>query len=58
MSELTLLGEVKISQNNMDELAVAIKQEIAEKYDIIVTEDTVSDSKKLMAEINKQKDSL
>ena len=56
MSELTLLGEVKISQNNMDELAVAIKQEIAEKYDIIVTEDTVSDSKKLMAEINKQKD--
>lgn len=58
MSELTLLGEVKISQNNMDELAVAIKQEIAEKYDIIVTEDTVSDSKKLMAEINKQKDSF
>ena len=56
MSELTLLGEVKISQNNMDELAVAIKKEIAEKYDIIVTEDTVSDSKKLMAEINKQKD--
>ena len=56
MSELTLLGEVKISQNNMDELAIAIKQEIAEKYDIIVTEDTVSDSKKLMAEINKQKD--
>ena len=34
MSELTLLGEVKISQNNMDELAIAIKQEIAEKYDI------------------------
>ena len=56
MSELTLLGEVKISQNNMDELAIAIKKEIAEKYDIIVTEDTVSGSKKLMAEINKQKD--
>ena len=52
MSELTLLGEVKISQNNMDELAVTIKKEIAEKYDIIVTEDTVADSKKLMAEIN------
>ena len=43
-------------QSNMDELAVKIQNDIKQKYDIVVTEDTVADSKKLMVQINKDKD--
>jgi len=45
-------------ESNMDSLAIKIKDDIKEKYDIVVTEDTVTESKKLMAEINKDKDSF
>lgn len=45
-------------KSNMDSLAIKIKNDIKEKYDIVVTEDTVTESKKLMAEINKDKDSF
>lgn len=41
--------------SNMEQLAIKIKNDIAEKYDIVVTEDSVTESKKLMAEINKEK---
>lgn len=42
--------------SNMDELAKSLKQDIQKKYDIIVTEDSLPETKKLMAEINKNKD--
>lgn len=45
-------------KSNMDSLAIKIKDDIKEKYDIVVTEDTVTESKKLMAEINKDKDNF
>lgn len=41
--------------SNMEQLAIKIKSDIAERYDVVVTEDTVTESKKLMAEINKEK---
>lgn len=42
--------------SNMEELARSLKQDIQNKYDIIVTEDSLPETKKLMAEINKCKD--
>lgn len=41
--------------SNMDELAQKIKSDIKEKYDLVVTEETVTSTKKLMADINKEK---
>ena len=41
--------------SNMEELAVGIKKDIQTKYDLIVTEDSLPETKKLMAEINKRK---
>lgn len=42
--------------SNMEELAENIKKDIQNKYDIIVTEDSLPETKKLMAEVNKDKD--
>lgn len=42
--------------SNMEELAENIKKDIQTKYDLIVTEDSLPETKKLMAEINKDKD--
>lgn len=42
--------------SNMEELAENIKKDIQNKYDIIVTEDSLPETKKLMAEVNKEKD--
>lgn len=52
--QLTINHSLDIS-SNMEQLAIKIKDDIAEKYDVVVTEDTVTESKKLMAEINKEK---
>jgi len=42
--------------SNMEELAENIKKDIQNKYDIIVTEDSLPETKKLMADVNKEKD--
>lgn len=55
--QLTINHSLDIS-SNMEQLAIKIKDDIKEKYDIVVTEDTVTESKKLMAEINKDKDNF
>lgn len=57
MMELIINHKLDI-KSNMEQLAVKIKNDIAEKYDIVVTEDSVTESKKLMAEINKEKDAF
>lgn len=43
-------------QSNMEELATKIQTDIKEKYSLTVTDETVTDTKKVMAEINKEKD--
>lgn len=55
MKDLVITHKLDI-QDNMDALAETIKRDITEKYDLVVTEDTVTETKKLMAEINKEKD--
>lgn len=42
--------------SNMYELAKSIKNDIKEKFDVIVTEDSLPEAKKLMANVNKEKD--
>ena len=42
-------------KTNMAELKNQIRQEIDNKYNVVVTQDTVKESKKLMADINKDK---
>ena len=54
MTELIINHKLDIN-SNMDILAESIKKDIAERYNIAVTDDTVADSKRVMAEINKQK---
>lgn len=44
--------------DNMEELKTHLKSEINHKYNIVVTRDTVAESKKLMANINKDKKSF
>ena len=53
-NELVINHELKIN-SNMEQLALQLKQDIEEKYNLIVTDDSVSDTKKLMAQINKDK---
>ena len=54
---MKLIANHKIDiQTNMDDLALQIQADIKDKYDVIVTEDTVKSSKELMAQINKDKD--
>jgi len=54
MAELIINHKIDIT-SNMDELAQKIKSDIKEKYDLVVTEETVKSTKKLMADINKEK---
>lgn len=42
--------------SNMYELAKSIQNDIKEKFDVIVTEDSLPEAKKLMANVNKEKD--
>lgn len=42
--------------SNMYELAKSIQKDIKEKFDVIVTEDSLPEAKKLMANVNKEKD--
>lgn len=53
--DLVVAHSLDIS-SNMEELAENIKKDIQNKYDIIVTEDSLPETKKLMAEVNKEKD--
>lgn len=53
--DLVVAHKLDIS-SNMEELAENIKKDIQNKYDIIVTEDSLPETKKLMAEVNKEKD--
>lgn len=53
--DLVVAHKLDIS-SNMEELAESIKKDIQNKYDLIVTEDSLPDTKKLMAEVNKEKD--
>lgn len=53
--DLVVAHKLDIS-SNMEELAENIKKDIQNKYDIIVTEDSLPETKKLMAEVNKDKD--
>jgi hypothetical protein len=55
--ELTVKHNVTIN-DNMSELKAHIQQEIDNKYNVVVTQDTVKESKTLMADINKDKKSF
>lgn len=55
MEALVLKHNLKI-EDNMDVLEAQIKKDIDERYNIVVTEDSLPDTKKLMAEINNKKD--
>ena len=53
--ELVVRHDLKL-EDNMEALEAQIKQDIDLKYNLVVTEDSLPETKKLMAEINKQKD--
>ena len=55
MMELVVRHDLKL-EDNMEALEAQIKQDIDLKYNLVVTEDSLPETKKLMAEINKQKD--
>lgn len=55
--DLVVAHKLDIS-SNMEELAENIKKDIQNKYDIIVTEDSLPETKKLMAEVNKDKNAF
>lgn len=55
MNQLVINHKLDIS-SNMDVLATQIQADIEHKYNLVVTEDSVADTKKLMSEINKEKD--
>ena len=42
-------------KSNMDQLAENIKKDINEKYNLVITDDNLPETKKLMAQINKEK---
>lgn len=52
--ELAVQHKLDIT-SNMEELAKNIKKDIKEKFDVIVTEDRLPETKKLMAQVNKDK---
>lgn len=57
MTELIITHKLDIT-SNMEVLANQILADIEHKYNFTVTENTVTDTKKLMSEINKKKDSF
>lgn len=54
-TELIVSHDLKL-QTNMEELETRILADIKDKYDVTVTDETVAESKKLMASVNKEKD--
>jgi len=55
MNDVLKINHNLTINSNMDDLALKIKSDIKEKYDVVVTEDNVQSTKKLMADINKEK---
>ena len=55
MSNILEISHKLDISSNMEQLAISIKKDIDEKYNLVVTEDSVAETKKLMAEINKEK---
>ena len=55
MSNILEISHKLDISSNMEQLAISMKKDIDEKYNLIVTEDSLSETKKLMAEINKEK---
>lgn len=58
MFELVLKSNFEIFECNFEALEAELKRLIQEKYDIVVTEDSVKDAKNVRAEINKGKKAL
>lgn len=54
-NELKINHSLEIT-SNMDTLAKRIQEDIEKKYSLTVTDETVTDTKKVMAEINKEKE--
>ena len=55
MSNILEISHKLDISSNMEQLAISMKKDIDEKYNLVVTEDSLSETKKLMAEINKEK---
>ena len=55
MSNILEISHKLDISSNMEQLAISMKKDIDEKYNLVVTEDSVAETKKLMAEINKEK---
>lgn len=55
---LIVRSNFEIVECNFDDLEKKLKEKIAEQYDIVVTEDSVKEAKKIKAELNKGKKAL
>lgn len=55
---LVVMSNFEIVECNFDDLEQKLKEKIAEQYDIVVTEDSVKEAKKIKAELNKGKKAL
>lgn len=58
MKDLILVSNFNILECNFDEIEQYLKSLIDEKYNIVVTEDSVKDAKNVRAELNKGKKAL
>lgn len=52
MNDLSIISTVDI-RDNLDDLVTTIKDEIEFRFNVVVTDDNVAESKKMMAELNK-----
>lgn len=52
MNDLSIISTVEI-RDNLDDLVTTIKDEIEFRFNVVVTDDNVAESKKMMAELNK-----
>lgn len=55
---LIVRSNFEIVECNFDDLEKKLREKIAEQYDIVVTEDSVKEAKKIKAELNKGKKAL
>lgn len=55
---LIVRSNFEIVECNFDDLEKKLKEKIADQYDIVVTEDSVKEAKKIKAELNKGKKAL
>ena len=55
---LVVRSNFEILECNFDDLEQKLKEKIAEQYDIVVTEDSVKEAKKIKADLNKGKKAL